>query len=144
MPAMELNESDWLTALEVARLVNAPEPVHVVETISNENQYLMDLPVIPCNNGTKHTVLLEGNMPKAKPRNYYEGSPTVTSQTGTKEEETSMWRAFSQVDEDLARDSEKQKFDSLVIRQWGVFHYINAYYNFQQTYCKHFGINKIF
>jgi hypothetical protein len=62
----------------------------------------MDMPVMEANNGTLHTMVRRKALAQSSARRYYEGTPTVATQTDTVTEYTQMWQAISNVDASLA------------------------------------------
>jgi hypothetical protein len=103
---MVLNAADRMTAIEVVRLSESPDPFLVLEYLKQKNELLDDLPVIQCNKGTSHTVLLTaGDEPEGMARDYYQGTKYVSAQTKTLTEDTVTIEAWSYVDELLAKDS---------------------------------------
>lgn len=101
-----LNAADRMTAIEVVRLSESPDPFHVLEYLKQKNEFLDDLPVVRCNKGTSHTVLLTaGDHPEGMHRTYYQGTKSVSAQTRTYTETTTTIEAWSYVDEMLAKDS---------------------------------------
>jgi hypothetical protein len=101
-----LNAADRMTAIEVVRLSENPDPFYVLEYLKQKNEFLDDLPIIKCNKGTSHTVLLTaGEGPSGMVRDYYEGTDYVSAQTKPAVEETVTVEAWAYVDELLAKDS---------------------------------------
>ncbi|MDR2184991.1 MAG: hypothetical protein LBO80_04910 [Treponema sp.] len=102
---MILNAADRMTAIEVVRLSTNPDPFMALEYLIQKNEILLDMPQIQCNQGTEHTILLQLENPKGMHRTYYEGTKTVSTQTKTKKQTTTMVEAWAEVDEVLAKDS---------------------------------------
>jgi hypothetical protein len=97
-----LNAADRLTALEAVKRTGQPWPNRIIECLTQTNEILMDMPVTEANNGTVHTIVRRKSLAGSYARRYYEGTPTVATQTDTLTEPTQMWQAISNVDASLA------------------------------------------
>jgi hypothetical protein len=97
-----LNAADRLTALEAVKRTGQPWPNRIIECLTQINEILMDTPATEANNGTVHTIVRRKTLAAASARRYYEGTPTVATQTDTVTEYTQMWQAISNVDAALA------------------------------------------
>jgi hypothetical protein len=101
----QLNAADRLTAIEAVKRTAQPWPNRIVECLTQTNEIMMDTPVTEANNGTEHTIVRREALAGSMARRYYEGTPTVATQTDTINEPTQMWQAWSVVDADLADHS---------------------------------------
>jgi hypothetical protein len=97
-----LNAADKLTAIEAVKRTGQPWPNRIIECLTQTNEIMMDIPVTEANNGTEHTIVRRETLAGSMARRYYEGTPTVATQTDTITEPTQMWQAWSVVDADLA------------------------------------------
>jgi hypothetical protein len=100
--------ADRLTALEVIKRINNPNGI-IIELEMQKNEYLLDLPMIECNMGSYHSVLRRATTPHGMHRGYYQGVFSEASQTVAVKEPTTTVMAFSKVDEELLKDSQKEK-----------------------------------
>lgn len=97
--------TDQLTALELARRANAPEPYKIIELMRLKNEMLIDIPAYECNSGTIHKTTQREIGPMGEHRIYNQGVSAVATQTKGIEDHTTMLGAYSRVDEALLQHS---------------------------------------
>jgi len=100
-----LNMTDQMTALELARRVNAPEPFKIIELMRLKNEMLIDIPAYECNSGTIHKTTQRTIGPVGEHRIYNQGVGTYATQTKGIEDRTTMLEAYSRVDEKMLQHS---------------------------------------
>ena len=100
-----LNMTDQLTALELARRANAPEPFKIIELMRLKNEMLIDIPAYECYSGTIHKTTQRTIGPMGEHRIYNQGVGAVATQTKLIEDRTTMLGAYSRVDEAMLQHS---------------------------------------
>ena len=102
---MLLNMTDQMTALELVRRAQAPEPYKIVELMRLTNEMLIDIPAYECNSGTIHKTLQRTIKEVGEHRVYNQGVGSVSTQTAPIEDRTVMLEAYSRVDERMLQHS---------------------------------------
>jgi len=100
-----LNMTDQMTALELVRRAQAPEPFKIIELMSLTNEMLIDIPAYECNNGTKHITVQRAIGPMGEHRIYNQGVGNAATQTSKVEDGTAILGAYSKVDEIMLQHS---------------------------------------
>ena len=100
-----LNMTDMMTALELVRRAQAPEPFKIIELMSLTNEMLIDIPAYECNSGTIHKTLQRTIRAMGEHRIYNQGVGNVATQTQPIEDRTTMLEAYSRVDEKMLQHS---------------------------------------
>ena len=96
-----LNMEDQMTALELARRANAPEPFQIIELLRMTNEMLIDVPAYPANNGTINKALQRNIRPMGQHRIYNRGVGKAATQTTPIEDRIAILAEYSYVDADL-------------------------------------------
>jgi len=100
-----LNMTDQMTALELARRANAPEPFKIIELMKLKNEMLIDIPAYECNSGTIHKTTQRTIGKAGEHRIYNQGVGTFATQTKLIEDHTTILDAYSRVDEKMLQHS---------------------------------------
>ncbi len=100
-----LNMVDTMTALEVIKRANAPDPFRIIECLTQTNELLFDMPIMEANDGAVNTTLRRKSQPGGKHRLYNQGVSVKASQTDTVQDRIAMLEAYSVVDKALAGHS---------------------------------------
>jgi len=95
---MTLNMTDQMTALEIARRANAPDPFKIIELMRMTNEMLIDVPAYEANNATINVSLQRDIKPIGEHRIYNKGVGKVATQTSKVEDRIAILSAYSQVD----------------------------------------------
>ena len=98
-----LNMNDQMTALEIVRRANAPDPYYIHELLRETNEMLIDVPAFEANNGTKNIAIQRSIGRYGEHRIYNRGVGKVATQTTKIEDRIAILAAFSEVDEDMVR-----------------------------------------
>ena len=98
---MELNMNDRLTAYEVSRRVGKDVPL-LIEALAMKGDIIKDLPLVACNRGEIHEVLIRDTYPKAEAHGYNMGAGSAAAQTRTVTEGLMMLSEYAWVDKKLA------------------------------------------
>jgi hypothetical protein len=98
---MELNMNDRLTAYEVSRRIGKDVPL-LIEALALKGDIIKDLPLVPCNRGEIHEVLIRDTYPKPEARGYNMGAGSAATQTRTVTEGLMMLSEYAWVDKKLA------------------------------------------
>ena len=96
---------DQMTALELVRRAQSPEPYKIIEIMSLKNEMLIDIPAYECNSGTIHKTVQRTIRPMGEHRIYNQGVGNVATQTIMIEDRTTMLDAYSRVDEKMLQHS---------------------------------------
>ena len=70
---MTLNMTDQMTALEIAKRANAPDPFKIIELMRLTNEMLIDVPAQEANNGVVNVTLQRNIQPIGEHRIYDKG-----------------------------------------------------------------------
>jgi hypothetical protein len=97
--------TDMLTALELVKRANAPEPFHIIELLREVNQMMIDVPAFETNNGTINTTLQRNIRPMGEHRIYNQGIGKRATTTKVVHDRVAILEEYSDVDEDLALNS---------------------------------------
>ena len=100
-----LNMEDQMTALEIARRANAPEPFQMIELMRMTNEMLMDVPSYEANSGTINKSLQRTVRPMGEHRIYNKGVGKAATQSTPIDDKLLMLAEYSQVDADLIEHS---------------------------------------
>ena len=101
MPTLNMN--DQMTALELVRRANAPDPYYIIELMRETNEMLVDVPAFECNNGTKNISIQRSITKYGEHRIYNRGVGKVATQTKKIEDRIAIMAAYAEVDEDMVR-----------------------------------------
>ena len=101
MPTLNMN--DQMTALELVRRANAPDPYYIIELMRETNEMLTDIPAFECNNGTRNIAIQRSITKYGEHRIYNRGVGKVATQTKKIEDRIAIMGAYSEVDEDMVR-----------------------------------------
>jgi len=97
--------TDQMTALEIVRRVNMPEPFHIIELLRLTNEMLMDVPAYEANNGVINTTLQRNIGPMGSHRIYNQGMKKVATQTKLISDRIAVLGAESVVDATMLEHS---------------------------------------
>ena len=97
--------TDMLTALELVKRANNPEPFHIIELLREVNQMMIDVPAFEANNGTINTTLQRNVRPMGEHRIYNQGIGRRATVTKIVHDRIAILEEYSDVDEDMARNS---------------------------------------
>jgi hypothetical protein len=97
--------TDMLTALELVKRANSPEPFHIIELLRELNQMLIDVPALPANNGTINVSLQRNIRPMGEHRVYNQGIGRRATVTGIAKDRIAILEEYSDVDKDMADHS---------------------------------------
>jgi len=100
-----LNMTDQMTALEIARRANAPDPFHIIELLRMTNEMLIDVPAYEANNGTINKAIQRNIVPMGEHRIYNRGVGKVATQTKPIEDRCAIMGAYSWADADMIEHS---------------------------------------
>jgi len=100
-----LNMTDQMTALELVRRSQAPDPYKIIELMRLKNEMLIDIPAYECNSGTIHKTVQRTIGAMGEHRIYNQGVGNVATQTKVIEDKTTMLGAYSKVDEAMLQHS---------------------------------------
>jgi hypothetical protein len=100
-----LNMTDQLTALELVKRANEPEPFHIIELLREVNQMMMDTPAFPANNGTINVTLQRNIRPMGEHRIYNQGVGKTATVTKVVRDRIAILEEYSDVDVDMALNS---------------------------------------
>jgi len=100
-----LNMTDQMTALEIVRRVNMPEPFHIIELMRLTNEMLMDVPAYEANNGVINTTLQRNIGPMGSHRIYNQGVKKAATQTTLIRDRIAVLGAESVVDATMLEHS---------------------------------------
>jgi len=101
----ELNMTDQMTALELVKRAQAPEPFKIIELMRLKNEMLIDIPSYECNSGTIHKTVQRTIKPAGEHRIYNQGVSNTATQTKVIEDRITMLDAYSRVDEKMLQHS---------------------------------------
>jgi hypothetical protein len=97
--------TDMLTALELVKRANNPEPFHIIELLREANQMMIDVPAFEANNGTINTTLQRNIRPMGEHRIYNQGIGKRATVTKVIHDRIATLEEYSDVDEDMANHS---------------------------------------
>jgi hypothetical protein len=97
--------TDMLTALELVKRANAPEPFHIIELLREVNQMMIDVPAFEANNGTLNTTLQRNIRPMGEHRIYNQGVGKRATVTKIVTDRIAMLMEYSDVDAEMAGNS---------------------------------------
>ena len=101
-----LNAVDQLTALELVKRSGVDKNTKlIIEAMAQQNEILLDMPMIEANDGTVHTNLIRTSQPSGTHRTYNQGVKPSASTTTPVKDITTMLADYSVVDRDLANNS---------------------------------------
>jgi len=98
-----LNMEDRMTALEITKRANNPDPYYIIELMRETNEMLIDAPMYECNNGTINKALQRTIKKVGEHRIYNRGVGKVATQTQQIEDRIAILGAYAEVDEDMVR-----------------------------------------
>jgi hypothetical protein len=90
--------TDQMTALEIVKRANAPEPYHIVELMRLTNEMLMDTPAHEANNGTINVTLQRNIKPMGEHRIYNKGVGKAATTTKIVHDRIAVLAEYSEVD----------------------------------------------
>jgi hypothetical protein len=97
--------TDMLTALELVKRANSPEPFHIIELLREVNQMMIDVPAFEANNGTINTTLQRNIRPMGEHRVYNQGIGKRATVTKIVHDRIAILEEYSDVDVDMALNS---------------------------------------
>jgi hypothetical protein len=101
----ELNMSDQMTALEIVKRANLPDPFNIIELMRLTNEMLIDIPAHEANNGTINVTLQRDIQPMGEHRIYNKGVGRFATQTSLVHDRIAVLEAYSLVDEIMLEHS---------------------------------------
>jgi hypothetical protein len=93
-----LNMEDQMTALEIARRANAPEPYQIIELMRMTNEMLIDVPAYEANNAVINVAVQRDIKPVGEHRIYNQGVGKAATQTKKIEDRIAVLSVYSEVD----------------------------------------------
>lgn len=93
-----LNMTDQMTALEIVRRANAPDPFHIIELMRLTNEMLIDVPAYEANNATVNVALQRNIGQMGEHRIYNQGVGRVATQTTLVKDRIAMIGAYCNID----------------------------------------------
>jgi len=102
---MLLNMTDQMTALELVRRAQMPEPFKIIELMGLTNEMLIDVPAYEANNATINVALQRSVKKMGTHRIYNQGVGSVATQTMRVEDRVAMMAEYSKVDAKLVEHS---------------------------------------
>ena len=102
---MTLNMTDQMTALEIVKRANAPDPFKIIELMRMTNEMLIDVPAYECNNGVINVALQRTIKPMGEHRIYNQGVGKVATQTKIVQDRIAMMAAYAEVDAEMVEQS---------------------------------------
>jgi len=93
-----LNMVDQMTALEIVKRANAPDPYHIIELLAQTNEMLIDVPAQKANNGVINKTLQRTIRPMGKHRIYNQGVGKAATQSNIVDDRIAMLAEYSDVD----------------------------------------------
>jgi len=100
-----LNMEDQMTALEIARRANAPEPFLIHELLRMTNEMLIDVPAYEANNAVINVTLQRTIKAVGEHRIYNQGVGKVATQTTQVQDRIAVLSAYSLVDAKMIEHS---------------------------------------
>jgi hypothetical protein len=94
-----LNMSDQMTALEICKRANQPDPYHIIELMRLVNEMLIDAPAYEANNGTVNVTLQRNIKAMGEHRIYNKGVGRVATQTEIIHDRIAVLEEYALVDE---------------------------------------------
>jgi len=104
-----LNMNDQMTALEIVRRANAPDPYKIIELMGLTNEMLLDVPAHEANNGTRNVALQRSIKSMGEHRIYNSGVGKKATQTKIVEDRIAMMAEYSDVDAEMLKHSGNAK-----------------------------------
>jgi len=98
-----LNMNDQMTALELTKRQNAPDPFHIIELMRETNEMLVDVPAFEANNGTRNMAIQRSIKKIGEHRIYNSGVGKVATQTTKIEDRIAMMEAYAEVDASMVK-----------------------------------------
>jgi hypothetical protein len=93
--------TDQMTALELVKRANAPEPYHIIELMRLTNEMLVDVPAHEANNGTTNVTLQRNIKPMGEHRIYNQGVGSAATTTKIVHDRIAVLGEYSRVDKKL-------------------------------------------
>jgi len=103
MPVLNMN--DQMTALEIVKRANAPDPYHIIELMGLTNEMLLDVPAHEANNGVINVTLQRAIKSMGEHRVYNQGVGNAATQTKTVYDRIAMLGEYSAVDASMLEHS---------------------------------------
>jgi len=100
-----LNMSDQMTALEIVKRANAPDPFKIIEIMGLTNEFLLDVPAYEANSGVVNKTLQRSTVPLGEHRIYNRGVGRVATQTDIVTDRVAHLGAYSDVDASMLEHS---------------------------------------
>ncbi|MDR1507819.1 MAG: hypothetical protein LBI67_12025 [Treponema sp.] len=97
--------TDQMTALELVKRANAPEPYHIIELMRLTNEMLMDVPAHEANNGTINVTLQRNIKPMGEHRIYNKGVGKAATTTKIVHDRIAVLAEYSEVDATMLEHS---------------------------------------
>jgi len=98
-----------MTALEIVRRANAPDPYHIIELMGLTNEMLLDVPAHEANNGVINVTLQRNIKPMGEHRIYNKGVGKAATQTKRVDDRIAMLAEYSDVDASMMEHSGNMK-----------------------------------
>jgi hypothetical protein len=93
---------EQLTALEVARRSQSPDPYTIIELMSIINTMLRELPATQANDGAIHSSVIRTSYPHGTHRVYNQGVKLAASQTKPQKDKIAMLQSYARTDARMA------------------------------------------
>jgi hypothetical protein len=94
-----------MTALEIVKRANAPDPFKIIELMRLTNEMLIDVPAYECNNGVINVALQRVINEMGEHRIYNQGVGKVATQTKIVQDRIAMLAAYAEVDAEMVEQS---------------------------------------
>jgi len=107
MPTLNMN--DQMTALEIVKRANAPDPYHIIELMGLTNEMLLDVPAHEANNGVINVTLQRNIKAMGEHRIYNKGVGKASTQTKKVDDRIAMLAEYSDVDAAMLEHSGNAK-----------------------------------
>jgi hypothetical protein len=114
-----LNMNDQMTALEIVRRANAPEPFNIIEILQMTNEFLIDIPMIEANNGVVNVTLQRTIKPMGEHRIYNRGVGKGATQTKVVQDRIASLGVYSEADAEMI-DNSGNKQQALMSEATGI------------------------
>jgi hypothetical protein len=97
--------NDQMTAIEIVKRANAPDPFKIIELMGLTNEMLLDVPAKEANNGAINVTLQRSIKPMGQHRIYNKGVGKKATQTNIVHDRIAMMAVYSDVDAEMLKHS---------------------------------------
>jgi hypothetical protein len=133
-----LNMNDQMTALEITRRANAPDPFHIIELMGLTNEMLLDVPAHEANDATVNVTLQRSIVAMGTHRIYNQGVGNAATQTKVVRDRIAMMGEYSTIDAAMLEHSgniqaARMSEDSAIIKGMGLTQAQSLIYGSEHT-----------